>query len=369
MNIPYTLTNDSVTVVIDGKVTTVAAGAINYNAIRDAILTDDLELIPHLLTPKAALGQYLEGTDFYFGPSFEVMYKGPNGQGEKLPEQFERRIRATAEKGESPKGLLNFFSRLQNNPSSRSVLQLWPFLDHEGIPIEESGHFLAYKAVREDLLDCHSGTIANTPGNVIKIPRNKISDDPNHACHFGLHVGAVGYAHSFGERILIVRVDPANVVCIPFDSSFQKMRVCEYEVVGFHTADGAEGNANPMPSTTYEVDVVDDIDDDGEDLDESEGDEDDGSTASELDKIDFSSLADVDRSSDGKGYTISEPKTFTVSSDKLFKGWGQMSARTLLEQSIADLRTYASKKLKIVGASKVAGGKTALVKRILKVRK
>lgn len=369
MNIPYTLTNDSVTVVIDGKVTTVAAGAVNYNAIRDAIITDDLELIPHLLTPKAALGQYLEGTDFYFGPSFEVMYKGPNGQGEKLPEQFERRIRATAEKGESPKGLLNFFSRLQNNPSSRSVLQLWPFLDHEGIPIEESGHFLAYKAVREDLLDCHSGTIDNTPGNVIRIPRNKISDDPNHACHFGLHVGAVGYAHSFGARILIVRVDPANVVCIPFDSSFQKMRVCEYEVVGFHTADGAEGNANPMPSTTYEVDV-DDIDDDGDDADDWDEDDDMSATDREVADVDsdLKNESDDAHDEDGKAPTQEEITT-VVEAAKKFAGWGNMTARTLLEQSIADLRTYASKKLKIVGASKVAGGKVALVKRILKVRK
>ena len=374
MNIPYTLTNDSVTVIVDGKVTTVAPGAVNYNAIRDAILDGELDLIPSLLTQKAALGQYLAGTAFTQRLDGSIVY---GNDADPIPDAFRKRIQATAEKGESPKGLLNFYSRLQGNPSSRSVAQLWPFLDHEGIPIEENGTFLAYKAVREDLKDVHSGTIDNTPGNVIRIPRNKISDDPNHACHFGLHVGAIGYAHSFGNRILIVRVDPANVVCIPFDSSCQKMRVSEYEVVGFHIADGTDALKSPMPSTTYEVDVEwDDEQDDSWANDEDMSDTDrevaededeygDGGTGRTYEKTaPFSTLANVDRSSDGKGYTISEPKKA-----KSFSNWGVLDVKDLLGQTIADLRTYASKKLKIVGASKLAGGKTALVRRIMKVRK
>jgi hypothetical protein len=59
-----------------------------------------------------------------------------------------------------------------------------------------------------------------------------VNDDPNAGCSHGLHVGSETYAVGFGSRHLIVAVDPADVVCIPHDSSCQKMRCCGYTVVG-----------------------------------------------------------------------------------------------------------------------------------------
>ena len=53
-----------------------------------------------------------------------------------------------------------------------------------------------------------------------------------------VHVGALAYAITFcsggGSRIVICEVDPENVVCVPYDCSQQKMRVCEYKVIGHH---------------------------------------------------------------------------------------------------------------------------------------
>ncbi len=45
-----------------------------------------------------------------------------------------------------------------------------------------------------------------------------------------------------------------------------------------------------------------------------------------------------------------------------------MDAQKLLEFSLDELRKYATYGLEIVGASKIAGGKTALVGKILKTR-
>jgi hypothetical protein len=45
-----------------------------------------------------------------------------------------------------------------------------------------------------------------------------------------------------------------------------------------------------------------------------------------------------------------------------------MGMSELMEQSIDTLRQYAGKGLQIVGASKIHGGKTALVAKILEVR-
>ena len=345
--IKYSLTNDSVTVIVDGNATTVAKGKLNYNLIRDALLNEEWDLVPNLLTPKQALGDYLHGSPFRVKDDVLEFHNG-DGTYMVVPLAFADRIRASADKGESPIAYMSFFARLQKNPSARSVEQLWPFLGHQGIPVESTGHFLAYKAVNENLTDCHTGTIDNSPGLIVRVQRNKVSDDPNHACHFGLHVGSLEYASRFGTRLLIVRVDPANVVSIPHDASSQKMRVCEYEVVGFHTGDKGDGLAKPMPSTTYDVDT--EWEDDEEYPDQSE----------------------VNRDALIQAYWNEQEKVLKQVNEKHldpFADLGPMNAKALMGQSIADLRTYASKVLKIVGASKLAGGKTALVKRIMKIRK
>jgi hypothetical protein len=49
--------------------------------------------------------------------------------------------------------------------------------------------------------------------------------------------------------------------------------------------------------------------------------------------------------------------------------FNRLNPGKLMEQSIDDLRKYASTHLKIVGASKLPGGKSALVSKILKARK
>lgn len=75
----------------------------------------------------------------------------------------------------------------------------------------------------------------NSIGNVIKMDRAKVDDDPQHTCSSGLHVCAdeylKGYATDSNARTLVVEVNPANVVAVPYDYNFSKMRVCEYKVL------------------------------------------------------------------------------------------------------------------------------------------
>src|SRR5262249_46214547 len=144
------------------------------------------------------------------------------------------RIVAMATNGENPTILFRFWERLSKNPSYRSVNQLYTFMKHSGIPLTTEGKILTYKAVRSDYRDCHSGKFDNHPGVTQKMPRNKISDDPQVACDEGFHVGAMGYVRNFGgsgSRIVVCEVDPENVVSIPHDARSQKMRVCEYKVI------------------------------------------------------------------------------------------------------------------------------------------
>lgn len=131
----------------------------------------------------------------------------------------------------------NFIANLQKNPSKRVVDHLYAFLEHGKSPITEDGCFLAYKAVREDFKDIHSGTFDNSVGQVVEMPRNRVDEDPNNTCSQGLHVCSFEYLPNFAHangHVMVCKVSPADVVAIPADYNNTKMRVCRYEVIGEH---------------------------------------------------------------------------------------------------------------------------------------
>ena len=130
--------------------------------------------------------------------------------------------------------IFKFMTRLQLNPSKRAVDELYTFLEHKNLPITDSGTFLAYKAVRSDYSDKHTGTFFNTVGSVLTMPRNKVDDDKNAPCSYGFHAGTLEYASDFAnhyDKMVVVEIDPADVVSIPTDCNFQKLRTCRYKVV------------------------------------------------------------------------------------------------------------------------------------------
>jgi len=131
--------------------------------------------------------------------------------------------------------VLKFVYRLRLNPSSRAVNELYTFLEHKCLPLTESGTFLAYKAVRPNYHDKHSGKFDNSVGNVLEMPRNKVDDNKDVGCSYGFHAGTLEYASGFAcenDKIVLVEIDPADVVSIPVDCEFQKLRTCRYKVVG-----------------------------------------------------------------------------------------------------------------------------------------
>lgn len=404
---PFTFTNESITVIVDGKPHTAKAGTAQYNGLRDAIFNGDWSLVQKHLTPALSLQQWA-------GDKFVIEGDQISYEGFPLPQTIQQRIRATANEGKSPGPLFAFFERLAKNPSKRSVDQLYNFLQHNAIPIEEDGTFLAYKGVRADMLDCHSHTIDNSPGKVIRMPRNQVSDDPRADCAEGFHVGSRSYASTYGQTMLIVRVDPEYAVSVPYDGSGQKMRVCEYTVVGF---DGGR----PMPSTTVtntevDVDDDDDVNDDRSDIVNQKPYNEEDAAPCKLcgeivskreytcggkkcdavicDKCDRTGVSghnhvaedhhennstdpseddiDVDEDDDVEAEERRTEGRVRKARKKVkpnFKRLEKLGPKDMMDESIDQLRAYAGKKLKIVGATKLPGGKSALVSAIFKARK
>lgn len=359
MNPPaYTITRESITIIWQNKSHVVQKEAPQFGNLRAAILEERWDDIPNHLTVHNNLKIWAKG-EFTIGDSGELLYRG-----EVLPEDLHSRIHEMTTAGEDPTSLFNFWERLQKNPSFRSVSQLFSFLNHGGIPITPDGCFLAYKGVNDDYTDRYTGKIDNRPGTKHKMPRNKISDDPKEECHYGYHVGAEQYASTFGSRVVVCKVDPEHVVCVPYDCSREKMRVCEYEVIGNY--------GNTLPSTTY--DDKQDLATAGSQAHECAGDdseceeglledlEDESPPEENLEK-------DLEEKSEEKIPDVGEVEGFEKrKSKKGFPKFDRMGFEELTKQSIESLRRYAGKGLRIIGASKIPGGKPALISAILKVR-
>ena len=344
--VQYTLTNDSVTVIFGGKPHVVRRGQPNFENLRNAVIAENWAAVPGHLTVGQSVLQWLRPTGFesyneFYNYSIDIESDEIRFNGKPIPLALQQRVTAMATAGEDPLPVLRFWERLQNNPSRRSVEQLWNFLQQQGIPLTAEGKFLAYKGVRDDYLDQHSGQFDNSPGNVHEMPRNEISDDPKEACHEGFHVGALEYARGFGSRVVICEVDPEDVVCVPYDSSYQKMRVSRYRVVG-------NWNGEYLPSTSTNGDDFEVIDEDD-------------TGATDVD-VDAESLQDeVD----------ALVSNIQVTPFKVAKKWARLQSmgyQELLDVPLDRLRTYASRGLKIIGASRIPGGKVALINRIIRTR-
>lgn len=132
------------------------------------------------------------------------------------------------------KPLVRFLENLQLNPSARSVQELYKFLEHKHMPITDDGCFIGYKAIRNNWTDKHTGRFDNRVGKTPEMLRNTVSDDFEQGCAQGLHIGSYEYANGFAggdDRIILVKVNPADCVSVPKDSNFQKLRAWRYTVV------------------------------------------------------------------------------------------------------------------------------------------
>lgn len=184
--------------------------------------------------------------------------------GEPAPRTLSDTIVRYRNEGRPFQGLVKFLERLDNNPSRRSREQLFNWTSRVDLEIDGEGYLIGYKGVQSDLHSSGSGgaevdgvwidgRVPNQEGSVISMPREKVQDDPNITCSYGLHVGNKQYATSFGPVTLTVRVDPADVVSVPTDYNGQKMRCCRYEVLEVIIPDEPEYDYEPAWAESEEV--------------------------------------------------------------------------------------------------------------------
>ena len=256
----YIINNKSIVFFFENKPVKVEKTAPEYTRILSAFDLPDgeqEEVINAILNEK--VGEY-EKDGFTISPD-EVSYKG-----ETLPDVLADKVRSIASEGLPVKLFANFWENLNENPSASSVRELFDFLAYKELPITEDGFFIAYKGVASDGLSVcgntktkvlqgivdNNGKIQNNVGDTIEVKRWDVDDNRDNGCSFGLHVGSMDYATTWGEQTLVVKVNPADVVSVPNDCSCQKCRVSKYEVIDSYENEIksaiTDSEGNPMES-------------------------------------------------------------------------------------------------------------------------
>lgn len=180
--------------------------------------------------------------------------------------------------------LVNFYEKLQQNPSEHSRTMLYDYLNAHDYTLAPDGDVIGYKGVTADgaggymsrnsgraIVDGKviEGRIPNAVGSLVEMPRDQVVHDPNNSCAAGLHVGTHSYAKSWasGGVMLAVLINPRDVVSVPVGASGEKMRVCRYVVASiiddpyaqpvlYPEAPDEEAEANADTTATVTTDAV-----------------------------------------------------------------------------------------------------------------
>lgn len=225
--IPFNFTGNSLSFVDTrtGKQYTLSNKHAGFSIARQAIKDDDIETAVNAVDYTKAINAKSQGRVTLVAG--QVHYDG-----EPIHSALTDMILKYVDEGLPFEPLTKFLEKLMQNPSNRSRTQLYGFIEKHLFAINSDGDFLAYKRIRDDYTDCYTGTIDNSVGANVKMDRGAVNDNPYQTCSHGLHVCGYSYLGSFhGNRIVLVAVNPANVVSIPSDYDHAKMRVCEYDVV------------------------------------------------------------------------------------------------------------------------------------------
>lgn len=271
MTLPFIMSKDAITVMVNGTATTVREGQVNFAALREALRAKDWDRVAQLATPAKAIETFAQG-------SVQVSHGQVLLNGSPVSNAVTRRILEMVGEGFDADPLMRFLERLMQNPSRTAVEELYLWLEGTSLPITEDGCFMAYKKVNDSYRDFYTGRVLNKPaelmtdedreyiqqpqGNVtvavedgvtvLSMPRNAVDDVRDRTCSHGLHFCSLSYLPSYhgGQgRVLLVKIDPADVVSIPSDYDNAKGRAWRYRIVGEHVL-GEQTEAYHTPVAT-----------------------------------------------------------------------------------------------------------------------
>lgn len=225
----YILTKTTFTgVTKDYRTITMSESNCNWDKLYDAIIEKQWGRVEELCDLPTAINNYGQG-------KITVLNGVVYYQGSAVHNSMTSRILDMMSENIEVEPMFRFLENMLDNPSKRSIDDLYRFMEHNSLPITSDGYFLAYKRVRHDFTDSYTGMFDNSVGSVVEMPRRDVEDNPDVTCSSGLHFCSIDYlTHFRGDNIVILKINPADVVSVPVDYNNSKGRCCKYTVVGVH---------------------------------------------------------------------------------------------------------------------------------------
>lgn len=260
MGFPMIMGEQSCTVFVGSELLQVDRTSPNWEQIKQAIRDEDADRIRYLMKPITALEDAI-GASAEAQARRQVTVEIQQGKvffdGYAVHNELTRRMLDIVQEGLDVENWIAFAQNLYANPLESAREEIFDFLSKCNMPITDDGHFLAYKRVRHDYRDVHSGTYDNSVGQVVEMPRSEVDPNRHNLCSRGLHFCSKDYLPNFspGGRVMVVKINPADVVAIPTDYNNAKGRTWRYEVVGEIEEAKIEGQTwRPVDSYGYDTD-------------------------------------------------------------------------------------------------------------------
>ena len=240
-NYPYIASEETATLLYEGKPYTLQSSHPNFAPFKKALLDEDFETAINYLDIRKQVEAFADGELIVKNGA---VYWNSNQLLGKVVDKLLELLESGMKVGNP---FIKFVKNLLDNPSNSSVEELYDFLSYKSLPIDDDGYVVGYKGVCSDGWSQSGNTqtivlqgevnergqIMNRVGDVIEVQRRSVDDNRQNQCSHGLHIGSFDYANSWASngKLLLVRFNPRDAVSVPQDSECQKLRVCKYEVL------------------------------------------------------------------------------------------------------------------------------------------
>lgn len=230
--IAHHITDNAITLFIDNQQYDIAAGNLNFDKVKAAILERKWEQAVRFCDPTKVIDEL--GNSNITAKDGIVYYKT-----DRINDQLQQRLLELLQSGHNDlEAYYKFLENVYNNPSHNSREQLYDFIANRGMPIVGAGPHIGcvigYKGVSEDFMDKHRGTHSNIIGITNEMDRRDVDDNPNNHCSAGFHIGTKDYADNWAGQsghLMAVVFNPKDAVAVPAEHGCQKLRVSKYTVI------------------------------------------------------------------------------------------------------------------------------------------
>lgn len=234
--VPYRISDKTITIVVDRQVHTVQRSAANADALIAELAKGefaDLETIKAMASVKNYIVYLSQGRISLTDAGIQFM-------GELVNSYMTERIMRHHAEGVDVAPMLAFMDRVMNHPILGIQQDIYKWCEKGDMPFTAEGHIIAYKKVDMNWRSYHAspdGTHLYHPiGGYVEMERSAVDPRRDYTCSTGLHFCSYDYLNAYqGKntgRILILSIDPQDIIAIPTDYNQTKGRACRYRIIG-----------------------------------------------------------------------------------------------------------------------------------------